>query len=89
VHEEQRAVLAAAAGRLAPVEVLEPLDAGCGEPIEAAQPSDGAAELGFAVRLEEPTQPAIDRAPIPDPWKHHPHVTAETLLAGHRTVNAR
>src|SRR5262245_45992432 len=65
VHEMDLAVLVAAAGGAAPVEVLEPLNPGTAQVIEAAERADRAPELVLAMIAKKGGQLAVDRAACP------------------------
>src|SRR5262245_56785463 len=73
VDQVDLAVLVGAARRLAPVEVLEPIDPGAGEAVEARQGPHRPAEGAGAVLPEEDREQPVDRAPLAKVRDDHAH----------------
>src|SRR5262245_1449608 len=82
VYEMDLAVLVAAAGGAAPVEILEPLHPGTAQVVEAAQRADRAPEFVLAMIAEEGGQLAVDRAACPRAGKDHAHVFWPWMVPG-------
>jgi hypothetical protein len=75
MHEVNRAVFVRFSRRLAPVQILIPLDARPLQAIERTHQGDGTPELGHLMVTEKTGQVLVNHATLSERRQNHPHST--------------